>query len=223
VCNTDTDCSDFPFDPRFQPYVHVTGAATNCEKLQGTFDLDVQQYISMTKANQNNKIIVPISCYIPDSPRWKTSKPVPYNNRYTSITGLLTDVSLNTETTCSEEKQPIECFHITVDNVIFTGTRGAITGNATSPNVLDKGLSSLNHPSLWHILLITTIYSNCPHSSLGKTFDELRKSTATCSLCKSFPCFRNKPSHISIHFSLFSHSRKCGCWSEYFNSTRQCD
>lgn len=127
-------------DPCRQAYVHIAGAAANCDKAQGTFNLDIEHYISLAKSDQNNKIVTPISCHIPDSPRWKLAKPVPYNKRYAFVTGLLSDVSFDSKSVEPIENRAVICFGITVDNIVFLGTHGVGAGSNTSPNVLDKGV-----------------------------------------------------------------------------------
>lgn len=139
VSDNEADGSAFPVDPRHQAYVHIAGAAANCDKARGTFDLDVEHYISLTKPDQSNKIVTPISCLIPDSPRWKLAKPVPYNKRYAFITGLLSDISFDVNSAEPTEKRPIVRFGVTVDNIVFLGTHGVGSNSSTSPNVLDKG------------------------------------------------------------------------------------
>ncbi|KJA17245.1 hypothetical protein HYPSUDRAFT_206406 [Hypholoma sublateritium FD-334 SS-4] len=138
LSDCEADSSAFPIDPCHQPYVHIAGAAVNCDKARGTFDLDVEHYISLTKPDQSNKIITPISCLIPDSPRWKLAKPVPYNKRYAFVTGLLSDVSFEVNSLEPTENRPITRFGINVDNIVFLGTQGVGVASNTFPNVLDK-------------------------------------------------------------------------------------
>lgn len=140
VSDSVADSSAFPVDPCHQAYIHIAGAAANCNKTQGTFDLDVEHYISLTKSDQNNKVVTPISCLIPDSPRWKLAKPVPYNKRYAFVTGFLSDISFDSTSTEPIEKRAVIRFGITVDNIVFLGTHGVGAGSSTSPNVLDKGV-----------------------------------------------------------------------------------
>ncbi|PPQ91546.1 hypothetical protein CVT25_008685 [Psilocybe cyanescens] len=51
--------SSFSIDPSQHAYLHVTGVATNCQKEQGTFDLDVDRYISVLKPVQKVKPSAP--------------------------------------------------------------------------------------------------------------------------------------------------------------------
>ncbi|KAJ7889154.1 hypothetical protein B0H14DRAFT_2561994 [Mycena olivaceomarginata] len=62
--------------------------------------------------------VFPISCWIVDSPRWKTdAKPVPYGNWFISASGFLVGVEDRT-VSGSVHKQR---FIIDVDNVIYLG------------------------------------------------------------------------------------------------------
>lgn len=51
--------SSFSIDPSQHAYLHVTGVATNCQKEQGSFELDVDRYISVLKPVQKVKPSAP--------------------------------------------------------------------------------------------------------------------------------------------------------------------
>lgn len=140
IGDDEPDSSAFPIDACQQAYVHIAGEAANCDKSQGTFDLAVEQYISLTKLDQSNKVAAPISCCIPDSPRWKLAKPVPYNKRYAFVTGLLSDIAFDINAAEPNNKQSVIRFGVTVDNIVFLGihTTGGASAGSTLPNVLDK-------------------------------------------------------------------------------------
>lgn len=105
----------------------------NCRKQEGTFDIDVEHYISSLKdVKLNSKPVkpsVPISCFFPDSPRYKQGKPVPYAKRYVAVTGFLTDVSY-----VSDSEDQILRFHLKVELINFLGQQ---SGALTLPNSLD--------------------------------------------------------------------------------------
>jgi hypothetical protein len=109
--------SDFPIDiSQHCPYIHVAAVASNSDKAVGSFDLDGQQYISIL-THGGNKAIAPISCFIPDSPRYKLGKPVPANKRYATAEGFLVNATFSD----SKDLKFLERFHIEVDSVIALG------------------------------------------------------------------------------------------------------
>jgi hypothetical protein len=63
------------------------------------------------------KSVLPVLGFIPDSPRYKSKKPVPWAKRYISLGGFLAGVSVSSE---GETLQ--ECFRIEVENIAFLGT-----------------------------------------------------------------------------------------------------
>ena len=79
-----SDCDDntsFSIDPTQNAYLHILGAAVNCDEKEATFKVEIDQYISTLKdvKSSQSKFVTTFSCSIPDSPRYKTGKPVPYN------------------------------------------------------------------------------------------------------------------------------------------------
>lgn len=111
----------FPIDPRQRAFIHVSGVAMNCQKSAGTFDLDPEQYISCLRDLKSSnpvsstKGVMPISCTIPDSPKYKKNKPTPWNKRYVSVSGFLTDVIFKANS------EDVERFKVEVDNIVFLG------------------------------------------------------------------------------------------------------
>lgn len=108
-----------------QPYVQVTGVATECLKEEATFEVNLEQYISCLKSGPSTKQAVGESmkpfttflCHIPDSPKYKTwgSKPLPGNKRFVSVGGNL--IGVDRSGNGAEVKQ----FRINVDNISFCG------------------------------------------------------------------------------------------------------
>ncbi|KAF8957984.1 hypothetical protein BDZ97DRAFT_1843975 [Flammula alnicola] len=72
--------NNFSIDPCQRALVHVSGIATNCQKDQGSFDLDLEHYVSALKDTKHVKAFAPLTCFIPDSPRYKNGKPPPQIN-----------------------------------------------------------------------------------------------------------------------------------------------
>ncbi|KAF5381722.1 hypothetical protein D9615_005621 [Tricholomella constricta] len=106
--------------------------ATNVNQESGTFKLDVEHYISAFRDLKDSnskpiKPIAPISCEF--SSRYQNrKKPVPFNRRYVSISGFLTDV------TYKRNSEDVERFMVSIDHIAFLGQQG----NSTAiPNTLD--------------------------------------------------------------------------------------
>jgi len=116
----DTDIPKFDIDACKPPFIHLTGVASNCQKETGTFVLEVEQYMSCLKSSNqdpgNAKPVSTFSCYIPDSPKYKNGKPTPFNKRYVSMSGFLTDVTMQ-----RGKPDQIESFKIEVVNIVFCG------------------------------------------------------------------------------------------------------
>ncbi|KAF9536723.1 hypothetical protein CPC08DRAFT_811136, partial [Agrocybe pediades] len=131
------DGSVFSIDPSHKAYIHVSGLALNCNKDKSMFELDIEHYISSMKdiksssSSKSSKPRAPITCYIPDSPRYKVAKPMPYNKCYVSVSGFLTDVLYVTGTT-----DLVNRFFIEVDNIVFLGQHSSASAS-TVPNTLD--------------------------------------------------------------------------------------
>ena len=120
---SNANADDFPIDMRQQVCVHIAGVTSNCDQQKGMFDVNVEQFISFSwptvKSNQGNTFC---SAYFPDSPRYKQKgKPIPYNNKYVYILGMLTDVTIN-QSKAGNQSNIVERFHITTDNIAFLGS-----------------------------------------------------------------------------------------------------
>ena len=117
--------------------MQLSGVAMNCDKQTSTFTLDIEQYISAFKEAKNFKPTTLLTCNIPDSPKYKQGKPIPYNRRYVTVSGFLSDVTYKKNTV-----DVVEHFNITVELIIFQGQLPASGGIGTIPNKLDHSKSS---------------------------------------------------------------------------------
>jgi hypothetical protein len=117
-------------DPHQPAFVQLSGVALNCDSAMGKFTLDVEVWHSATRS----KVVTSFLCIIPDSPKYKSSgKPVPYNNRYISLSGYLTGV-----TSKVDDMDIIERFTVTVEDIVFMGSAAAEPSAGTIvPNSLD--------------------------------------------------------------------------------------
>lgn len=99
----------------------------NVQRSEAKFDLDIEQYVSCMKNALKSassqitkpiKPIAPISCTIPDSPKYKGGKPIPFNKRYVTVSGFLSDIMFKEDISTGRE---VERFKIEVDNMVFLG------------------------------------------------------------------------------------------------------
>ncbi|PPQ82285.1 hypothetical protein CVT25_008435 [Psilocybe cyanescens] len=153
--DSNVESSSFAIDPCQRAYLHISGVASNSQKSRGTFDVDIEHYISTFKdakvGSKPMKPIAPISCIIPDSPRYIVhGKPVPYNKRYVSVSGFLSGVTYK-----PDSPDVVQRFHLEVENIAFLGQQGNSSGSPI-PNSLDtpvktpratKGLINYNRKS----------------------------------------------------------------------------
>jgi len=110
----------------------LTFVFTECDEKEATFDVEIDQYISTLKdvKSSPSKFVTPFSCSIPDSPQYKTGKPVLYNRQYISISGFLTDV------TYKPDSDVMQRFHLKVENIVFLGQQCNVMGMI--PNSFDS-------------------------------------------------------------------------------------
>jgi len=105
--------------------------ASTCDPATGKFNVDVDIWHSATRS----KVVTSFLCIIPDSPKYKLSgKPMPYNNRYISLSGYLTGIA------CKDgDPDTIERFMVTVEDIVFMGTAAAEpSAGSITPNSLDS-------------------------------------------------------------------------------------
>jgi hypothetical protein len=107
--------------------VKVCGAVTHSDSNAATFTLDVEQYTTAFAEQQKlaatdpavvvQKSVLHVLGFIPDSPRYKSKKPVPWTKRYVSFGGYLTGISASLEGETLQER-----FRGEVDHIAFLGT-----------------------------------------------------------------------------------------------------
>jgi hypothetical protein len=97
---------------RLQPYISVSGAASNSNKTDGFFDVTASQYTAYYK-NRRAVSTLPVRAFF-DSNKYKSKKPVPSDNTYVSVEGFLGDVEM-------DESGRATLFRMSVDNISFLG------------------------------------------------------------------------------------------------------
>jgi len=159
-----SDCDNntsFSIDPAQHAYLHILGVAVNCNEKEATFDVEIDQYISTLKdvKSSPSKFVTPFSCSIPDSPRYKTGKPVPYNRQYISISGFLTDV------TYKPDSDVMQRFHLKVENIVFLSQQCNVMG--TIPNSLDSAFFFSKLLCYKILTIFSSAPSRTPHTGKG--------------------------------------------------------
>ncbi|KAJ7697197.1 hypothetical protein B0H17DRAFT_1197597 [Mycena rosella] len=111
--------------------MHITGVAIKRNEAAGTFEMDVEQYT--LAAAQAKKAEIPTSNVGPAPPsifpllgvfatssRYKKKKPVPFVNRFVTVTGYLA----GTEDVLEEGGKVKQRFRVQVENISFQGSNG---------------------------------------------------------------------------------------------------
>jgi hypothetical protein len=107
--------------------------ASDCQKEAGTFIIEVDQYISCFKAAKANseqespKHVTRFFCSFPDSPKYKSGKPVPWNKRYVAVSGFLSGATYT-----KEDRSLVEYFKITTENISFLGQHMPVASSNAS-------------------------------------------------------------------------------------------
>lgn len=141
-----------------RPYMNICGAVTRSDSTAATFTLDADQYTSAfaeqqkSAATDNNvvaqKSVFPALGFIPDSPRYKSKKPVPRVKKYVAFGGYLTGISASLE-----GETPQERFRIEVDSIAFLGTYTPLAATPAGSSWAGAGTASageLTSASLQH-------------------------------------------------------------------------
>ena len=92
------------------PYINVSRAAINSNKMGGFPEVNTPQYTSHYKTNHMLSIL-PIQAHF-NSNKYRSKKPIPSNNTYVSIKGFLEDVDMDSNGHAT-------MFHISADNINF--------------------------------------------------------------------------------------------------------
>ncbi|KAJ7768004.1 hypothetical protein B0H14DRAFT_3509699 [Mycena olivaceomarginata] len=130
-----------------RPYMNICGAVTRSDSTAATFTLDADQYTSAfaeqqkSAATDNNvvaqKSVFPALGFIPDSPRYKSKKPVPWVKKYVAFGSYLTGISASLEGETLQER-----FRIEVDSIAFLGTYTHLAGTPAGSSSAGAGTAS---------------------------------------------------------------------------------
>ena len=109
-------------DMRHQPFLNVSGAATNSDKSEGVFNINASQYTTHYKTNRALSVL-PVRAQF-NLNKYKTKKPIPSDNTYVAVEGFLADID-------TDSTGHTLLFHIEVDNINFLG-KAPISATSTS-------------------------------------------------------------------------------------------
>jgi hypothetical protein len=132
---------------RRSPYITASGAAFNVDKTEGVFDCNVPQYTTFYK-DRRHLSTLPIRVHFDDI-RYKNKKPLPSNNNYVAVEGLLKDVDFDLN------NGHASLFHISSENINFLGkavppNTPKSQGTLHTRTNLNSLLTVLQHPLLHH-------------------------------------------------------------------------
>jgi hypothetical protein len=92
--------------------VSASGATSNCNRDEGTFDCSSTQYTAIYKDHRHLSSF-PLRAHFSDA-KYKNKKPIPSNNSYVAVEGFLTEID-------TDSTGQVSLFHIDADNIGFLG------------------------------------------------------------------------------------------------------
>ena len=90
--------------------------ATDINWTVNTFVVKAAQYTTATKDVPRESSLFPAAFFVPDTPRFRTKKPIPSKDTYVSVSGYISRLELSPTST-------IERFIIEIDKVSFLGKK----------------------------------------------------------------------------------------------------
>lgn len=110
--------------------MHLAGTSFKGEKTTATFEVNPEQWVSTlkdVKSSLQTLPVFPVLATIQDSPRYTNGrKPIPGDRRYIFVSGCLTGVERNKDST------PMK-FRVDVESIAFLGT-ATIIHKADNPS-----------------------------------------------------------------------------------------
>jgi hypothetical protein len=125
-------------EDRLRSYAWVTaiGVVKNADNGNGTFDIDISQYVSAMKNLDANRLIPIRARYDLTSSRYK-KPPTTRDGRFVCVTGFLSRV-------IKVENGNIVRFVVDVENVTFCGQAPPPTASAAQPSTSGESLNFIN-------------------------------------------------------------------------------
>lgn len=121
----------------WRPYAHITGIASKCDQVNGSWTIYVQPFVSSSIKSEPGAAGPPrpsatYICQHPSLGAKSTTKqrPVPYGeNRFVAVHGFITDVIFNTD--YEDEDQHVVALTVIVKHVEFLGVESTNTSSAS--------------------------------------------------------------------------------------------
>ncbi|KAF8156042.1 hypothetical protein B0H34DRAFT_808974 [Crassisporium funariophilum] len=134
--------------PSFRPYAHIAGLATNCNVTDGTWNVDIEPYVSATIKTEPGTNAAPLPqprapffCHHPEPHGKGKKKPTPFSNRFVAVHGHITDVIYK-----AGSDTIITAFKIAVDNIEFLGAEPPPSSSSSGSTVSNKLDSPVTTP-----------------------------------------------------------------------------
>jgi hypothetical protein len=136
-------------DPKQRPYVDMYGTARRVMRDDAIFDMNVSQFQQLLRA-AGKQSIFPARASIPDSPKYRSNKPIPYENGGVAVSGPLTRVLPQG----NDEHERPDRFCISVDNITFIGGRSGSNSEVEAGKFIE--FSSLDSSTNVYICICTS-------------------------------------------------------------------
>jgi hypothetical protein len=97
---------------RQQAYINISGVSVNSNKVDNYFEVNAAQYTSHYQ-NNSTLSVLPVRGHF-NLKKYRTNKPIPFDNTYVSVEGFLGDIE-------TDSAGRATLFHMWVDNINFLG------------------------------------------------------------------------------------------------------
>ena len=85
---------DFKHLKTMRPQVNVCGLATDMNWKDKTFVVNAAQYVSALKTMARDLSVFPSRIFVPDTPKFKTKKPIPSKDTFVSVSGYISRLDI---------------------------------------------------------------------------------------------------------------------------------
>lgn len=112
---------DFKHLKLLRPQVNVCGLATDMNWNDKTFVVNAAQYVAALKTVARDLSVFPAQFFVPDTPRFKTKKPIPAKDTFVFVSGYISRLDIPVLPTSGG----INRFIVELDKVSFLGKKMA--------------------------------------------------------------------------------------------------
>ncbi|KAF6759187.1 hypothetical protein DFP72DRAFT_844456 [Ephemerocybe angulata] len=141
-------CGHFSVDAEQGGMIFASGLATKCDRDKNTFSMNLSIYIGGMRKQENvprsSMATITLHCFFPaNSPRWKNSKPTPYERRCISVAGRLTGFAMAPPSPNRGAPPPRpSMFSVEILHITFLGTPSSTGTTTASPSSIPNTLDS---------------------------------------------------------------------------------